>query len=161
MEEVGGKDISFGELNFRQYVAGELEIILEGDIPQSEKVGRLRLMKKLAYLLGGYEWRQVREVYGYVNTRIQRGMLDWRDNMGEEIQWALQRKLSGKSEQRRRAGPSDKVFYCQAYQRGTCTKTSPHEDVIGGRKVTVHHLCARCLQRDKTRAEHSEMNCTA
>ena len=89
----GGEETRFSELTFRQFVAGELEIILESKPSQAEQLGRLNLMKKMAYLVGGYEWKQVREVYGYVVTRIERGLLRWSDNMGEEIQWALQRRV--------------------------------------------------------------------
>ena len=170
VEDIGGREIRFNDLTFRQYVAGELEIITESSISEIEREARLRLMKKMAYLLGGYDWRQIREIYGYIATRIERGLLKWGSQMGEEIQWALQRKAGAaqtegkkmnKSVQNRISGGPERLWYCPSYQRGNCNKASGHEETVNGRKVTVQHICARCYTRDKKREEHPESQCTA
>ena len=170
VEDIGGREIRFNDLTFRQYIAGELEIITEASIGADEREARLRLMKKMAYLLGGYEWRQIREIYGYIATRIERGLLSWESRMGEEIQWALQKKVGAtqnegkkisKNIQSRIPGGVERIWYCPSYQRANCNKASGHEETVNGRKVNVQHICARCYTRDKKREEHPESQCTA
>ena len=47
--EFVNKQIKFDDLDFKQFVAGELEIMGEEDLSQTEKAGRLNLLKKIVY----------------------------------------------------------------------------------------------------------------
>lgn len=165
MEELGGRQLTFQDLNFRQFVAGELEIIMEGNIDRVEKRSRCELLRLLCYLHGIHDWRTVKGVYAYVVAKIEKGRLNWGDSITGEIQWALARRGSnvGSSAQgKKKSQPSaERAWFCQAYQKGACDKSGPHEASVNGRMVTVQHICARCLQRDKSRAEHPEKDCNA
>ena len=166
MEELGGKNITFQELNFRQFVAGELEIVMEGNISRTEKRSRCELLRLMCYLHGIHDWRTVKGVYAYILAKIEKGRLHWGDNIASEVQWALARRgtnttTTGQTKKKGGAMGADKTWFCQAYQRGLCSKTGAHEATVNGKAVTVQHVCARCLQRDKTKAEHPEKDCTA
>ena len=52
-EGVNGHQPSFSELDFRLFIAGELEIVTSVKTSEAEKIGRLHLLKQLAYLCGG------------------------------------------------------------------------------------------------------------
>ena len=43
-----------------------------------------------------------------------------------------------------------------SYQRGSCTKKSPHSAVIGNERKMVRHICATCYLKDKIASEHPE-----
>jgi len=68
--EFGRSKVSFDELVFRQFVAGELEIITGGKICSREKSGRLQLLKN-GLLLGNNDWGIVHNVYGSVVHRVE------------------------------------------------------------------------------------------
>ena len=168
MEEFGGKHITFQELNFRQFVAGELKIIIEGNISATEKRSRCELLRLMCYLYGIHDWKTVKGVYAYILAKIEKGRLHWGDSIASEVQWALARRgtnipnsSTGQTKKKGSTAGVDKTWFCQAYQRGLCSKPGSHEATVNGKTVTVQHVCARCLQRDKTKAEHPEKDCTA
>ena len=45
------------------FVAGELEIVLSRRISASEKLGRLKLLKKIMYFSNIYEWHALLKFY--------------------------------------------------------------------------------------------------
>ena len=52
--EFVSKEVKFKELSFNLFVAGELEIISSGLIPDSEAKSRLEILKKDCVLQGGW-----------------------------------------------------------------------------------------------------------
>ena len=167
---------AFSDLDFRRLVSGEMEIILEFRLSQTELEGRLRLLRTLSVLLGSYPWTAVRSVYAAVLRRIELGRMTWSSDIGETMSFTLltyaaknpvgdsrperqDRTNSGK----RNVGPSHKsstgearVWYCPEYQRGTCAHNEPHQKEMYGKPVTVHHVCAKCLLRDRREAKHPD-----
>ena len=169
MEELGGKELTFQEINFRQLVTGELEIIIEGNISDTERESRQELLRLLGYLYGVHEWRVVKGVYAYIISKIEKGRLQWGDSLVGEVQWALARRggatQPNTSAKKRgtaaNSGNSDRVWFCQGYQKGLCPLSSGHEAVVNGRTVVVQHVCAKCLQKDRKKVEHPEKDCVA
>jgi hypothetical protein len=49
--------MSFEDLEFNLFVAGELEIISGKKISDKEKKGRIKLLKKISYFYELYEWK--------------------------------------------------------------------------------------------------------
>ena len=47
--EFVNKQVKYDELDFKLFVAGELEIISDPELSSSERLGRLTLLKKLVY----------------------------------------------------------------------------------------------------------------
>ena len=62
------------------FVAGELEIILSKQIPVSEKLGRLRFLKKIMYVSTIYEWKALLKFYAACVRRIEIGLNTWSDS---------------------------------------------------------------------------------
>ena len=48
------------------------------------------------------------------------------------------------------------TMFCKAYQAGKCTKQSPHNVNLGGKKFVVSHICATCWIVEKLKREHPE-----
>ena len=51
---------SFSELDFRLFVAAELEIVTSAKTSEAEKTGRVHLLKQLAYLCGRYSFESLK-----------------------------------------------------------------------------------------------------
>ena len=43
-----------------------------------------------------------------------------------------------------------------SFQRGSCSKKSPHSAVIGNERKMVRHICVTCYLKDKMASEHPE-----
>jgi len=117
-----GVGMSFGQLDFRLLVAGEVEIILESNIDETEKEGRLCLLRSLAFLLGTYPWATVQSVYATVLRKIELGKLNWKSDMTNVIQVVLfsagstktqeVRGEKGGTSQKKRSNTGIRVWYC-------------------------------------------------
>ena len=75
--EFVNKNLTFHELDFRLLTAGEIEIILGSNISDSERLGRLKLLRQVAYHAGSYEWASVRNLYAAIVRKIELGLLSW------------------------------------------------------------------------------------
>ena len=54
--EYAGSKINFDELEFNLFVARELEMLSSAKLCEVERVGRTKLLKKIAYYTELYEW---------------------------------------------------------------------------------------------------------
>ena len=50
--EFVNKEVKFEDLDYRLFIAGELEVISESSISSSERQGRINLLKKIVYYTG-------------------------------------------------------------------------------------------------------------
>ena len=164
------KNVAFHELDFKSFVAGELEIITSPHVEEVEREGRLHLLKEIVYLSRGYSWDVLRNVYASILSKVEVRMLSWAQWSSQflhQIQWALIRQQmdakSEKSQSRTKAstkvpkqGESDDNFFCKDFNRDTCSKGESHSGMYKGRKVTMKHFCARCWIVDRVRRSHSE-----
>jgi len=173
---------TFAQLDFRLFVAGELEIILEAELPQLERRGRLILLRKMCYLFGTYDWNVVLNVYGTVLRKIEKGKATWCSDFDSTIYMIL---MTGGNKSRTTPlsnGPKtgsyskkgvttgslvagkksyhdqDKTWYCPDFQHNNCSQVSPHQAIRYGKSITVHHVCAKCLMRDKRELAHADTN---
>lgn len=161
------KQVKYDELDFRLFIAGELEIISEDKLPKDEKVGRLNLLKKIVYYSSTYDFKGLREFYAAWLREIEMGRKSWRDN-SNEIESAilskyvrpqknynkgdLKRDKSGKSN----AGEDEKVWFCSMYQKNKCSNSTDHLVVVKGKMRMAMHICASCWLKDKKKMQHPE-----
>ena len=71
--EYVNKDTKYQDLDFRLFVAGELEIITTSKIKQSEKTARLSFLKKIVYYSGIYQWKALLDFYAAFVRQIETG----------------------------------------------------------------------------------------
>ena len=166
-DEMCLRHLSFEELDFRLFIAGELEIVTSLGITQLEKQGRLELMKQLAYFNGSYPWATLRNVYVSIVRKIELGTRTWGSNFTPEFQLILTKLGIGSSKGKPKTEgkktdnktDSDRIWFCHEYQKGTCTQGDQHSALIRGRTVSVKHICAKCWIKRRTIALHPECKC--
>lgn len=65
------------QLNIFHFTAGELEIIRNGDISESEKDGRLALLNTKCYCRTSFEWSVLLHFYAAWRKMIAKGEQSW------------------------------------------------------------------------------------
>lgn len=170
------KSITFHDLEFDLFVAGELERITSWGISQVEKEGRLYLLKLLAYIHANSGWETVQSIYAAILQKIEKRILAWdqaRTHFQSNVQWMVtQQCLEAKGKPRKGAANTGKnksgykkpagvfasqdLWWCRAYNRGTCSEVSPHQGTVNNRSVQVQHFCPRCYLRDREIRAHRE-----
>ena len=78
--EYVNKQLKFDDLDFKQFIAGEIEIIGERDLSKSERKGRLDMLKKIVYYSSIYEFRGLKAFYAAWVRDIERGIKKWSDD---------------------------------------------------------------------------------
>jgi hypothetical protein len=81
--EYAGSKVSFEDLEFNLFVAGELEIISSRNIDKVEKNGRIKLLKKIAYYFELYEWNGVKKMYPHIIRQIDNGIATGKHDFSE------------------------------------------------------------------------------
>ena len=51
----------FDDLEFNLFVAGELEMLSSSKISEVERIGRTKLLKRIAYFTELYEWKGLKK----------------------------------------------------------------------------------------------------
>ena len=157
------KKCTFDNIDFELFVAGETQIIV--NMKESvNKEGRLRLFSRLAHwLCRCRDWVLVRGLYKAIIESVEIGEAEWMDSFEHyENMITLQQTV----EHRREYEPRDRkpeVYWCKAYQWGSCTEKTPHMAQIKQDEppLPVLHICTLCLQRENHREEHPEVECPA
>ena len=162
------KQVKYDELDFKLFVAGELEIISEDSISSTERQGRLKLLKKIVYYYATYEFKGLKAFYAAWLREIELGKKTWADD-SQQMENAILSKyvLKGSSSKAqafknsgRTAGgkqtDEDRTWFCSSYQRNKCVKKSNHLDTVNGRMRLQSHICATCWLKDKVKLEHPE-----
>ena len=161
------KQVKYDELDFKLFIAGELEIISEDGISSVERQGRLKLLKKIVYYYATYEFKGLKAFYAAWLREIELGKKTWADD-SQHIESAILSKYimkgsNSKSQSQQSGGKAagkqsdeDRTWFCSLYQRNKCTKKSNHLDTIKGRMRLQAHICATCWLKDKVKLEHPE-----
>ena len=161
------KQVKFDDLDFKLFVAGELEIISEDSLSSKEKQGRLQLLKKIVYYYSTYEFKGLKAFYAAWLRGIKLGKKSWDDD-SQQIENAILTKylLKGPTSKLRlgKSGSKsggkqvdeDRTWFCSAYQRNKCMKKSNHLETINGSLRLQSHICASCWLKDKAKLEHPE-----
>jgi hypothetical protein len=78
--DFASRNVTFENLEFNLFIAGELEIIMSSITGKSEKEGRLDLLKKLMYLNSSYDYAAIKAVYAAILREIELGHCNWSDD---------------------------------------------------------------------------------
>lgn len=154
------KDIDYKDLSMTQFVAGYCSILShllnssDSGVP-SEVTYRLQHLKSLMCFAHSYPWDCILDIHHEVLIEVERGSRKWGDNFSdiESLNLLLQRKSKSDSKPKQ---DKKKYWFCANYQKGSCSKKSPHSAVIGNERKMVRHMCATCYLTDKTVSEHPE-----
>ena len=156
----------FKDLDFRLFVAGELEIISRVGIRSTERKGRLRLLKEICYHQNSYEWEALRDCYASVVKNIELGISDWSEDLFKDCYMMLapfvrkpfQKKGKFKNDfsSTKSDGKMEKVWFCKDYNRNRCSHSESHKHLFQGRSIFAHHICAVCWLKDKVKLQHPE-----
>ncbi len=160
--------IEFNSLDFRQLTAGELEIALGNvkRISKTEREGRLALLLKLAYYYNGYNIKALLALYASWLRKIEIGEKTWSDDTGPHETHFLHRIHGGSGKSRENSekaknGESSlnegtKAWFCAAFNRGQCTKATPHTAFVVGKERQVSHFCSACFREDNSQPHHAD-----
>ena len=163
-----GAPISYHNLNYEQFVAGEMCTIMNTDCP-SERRGRVTLLQKITNwkLMINASWIQIRNTYAHVLRKIENEEIDWTADF-DKFEKHIFEKVSiraiektDKSERpsyKRSIAVQNRDWFCKQFQKSEgCPKESPHIGKVGTQNKTVQHFCAACWLKDRsTKKWHSE-----
>ncbi len=159
-EEYPGKGLTFMQLDFNLFIAGELEIITNEHISSIERQARLHLLKWLTYLHKTSDWDLVRDIYVAILNKIETGQLSWSQyhtKFQQEIQWLVtKRSLNNASKPKKAGGSKTKcqTWCCRYYNNGTCNESTDHSGEMNGSDIIWKHICLDCFQNDKVQKKH-------
>ena len=161
--EFVNKQVKFDQLDFKLFLAGEISIISSDDLSESERQGRLSLLKKIIYYSGTYEFKGLKALYAAWLREIELGKKSWSDDP-QQIEGAILSKYllrgkgysSFKENSSKSDAAEDRTWFCSEYQRNKCKHKSSHLRVHNGKRKLANHICATCWLKDKKKLEHPE-----
>ena len=114
---------TFDELNLQLFVAGELEIVLNGGISPDEVLARLRLLKNAAYKADYIDFGTIRDTHCAILRKIENGYATWASDFSPVERQIIESrdrrdrkskldKDVGKGEKR-----SEKKWYCRFFNK--------------------------------------------
>lgn len=171
-----GDDIEYKQLTFGLFVAGELEIILGGNLNRTDATRRMQLLKTTAYRTQYTQWSKLLHLHAAILRKIETGLATWESDFDKiermvlenpgRVDWSSRLGLksgdkkssSGQTKSISSRGGNDKkmTWWCRDYQIGTCNQSAPHTKNIRGREVTVRHICAKCFQKEGVERNHPD-----
>ena len=141
-------NVEFNNLDMKQFIAGELEIITSKNISDSERQGRLRLLKKIVYYTNVYTWKGLLAFYAAWLRKIELGQKKWSDDSASIEVPILTPYIATKSKHvvgfksQNLGAQKEDVWFCTLYNRNRCTnKSSSHSALIQGQTRQVQHIC--------------------
>ena len=137
------------------------------------------MLKNIFYMASYYSLRGILQLYAIIINQIEMGIQGWELDFSEEralvlLPYALTSRRDRPAQRQgpqptSRAGsnpgrPMDtahsRVWFCQAYQRGECSRPDPHWTFVPDRgPVMVQHFCVKCYLTQKKKLPHPEKSC--
>jgi hypothetical protein len=159
------KAVTFEDLDFSMFLAEETEIIRSQVKSEEEMLGRLAILKMMAYYKNTYEWKALLDLYAAWLRQIELGQRKWCDDTTqlEHVLLAGCRRVDNKFKEKEKSvkksqfsrdskSGDDSVWFCSSFQRNKCT----HMSVIKGKMRHMLHICASCCQKDQQKLPHAE-----
>lgn len=72
--------MSFENLEFNLFIAGELEIVMSSNTSNAEKRRSFEFTQKLMYLNSAYDYTAIKAVYAAILREIELGHSTWSDD---------------------------------------------------------------------------------
>lgn len=162
--EYVNKQVTFDELDYRMFIAGELEVISEADISKIERNGRISLLKKIVYYSSTYDFKGLKAFYAAWLREIELGKKSWSDDpvqietaiLTKHIRPTKSSQPASKKDSGKPSSDKEKVWFCSLYQRNKCSHKTGHISVFKGEARLCQHICATCWLKDKTKLSHPE-----
>ena len=153
--EFVSQNIQFKDISFKMFVAGELEI-LTSKISRTEFKGRIKLLKKIAYLANMYDWKRLLQFYAAWVRRVEMGLNSWRDD-SSIIENAMLTNKSFGLKQGREGAKSEQILWCPDFNNNKCSvQSGSHHRNLQGQSRLVHHICRTCWQNDRKQLQHPQ-----
>jgi hypothetical protein len=165
------KAVTFENLTFSMFVAGESEILSSLSKTDEEMSGRLSMLRQIAYYKDTYSWQSLLDLYAAWLRQIELCQRKWLDDT-TQLEHVI---LAGRKQSEQQVTKHDKhdkpvksrftresksgddsVWFCSGYQRNKCSFKKSHMLVIKGQMRSVEHICATCWQKDSTKLGHPE-----
>lgn len=157
--EFVSESVTFMSLDIKMFVAGDLEIILSLKTSAAERLGRLKLLKKMMYFENIYEWKALLKFYAAWVRRIKIGLSNWPGDTSE-IETPMLARFPLRSKSFRKENyvkEQDQIWWCSDFNRQQCSfTTSSHQKNVKGHMRQVRHICGACYRADKLKLEHPE-----
>ena len=185
LDPVHVKDRSFNNLPFHFLVAGELELILDQKLINSqEREARLHFLRIMSYHKQYLDIEDIRAQYVATLQVIEKGDATWTEykRLADQLHTNLTFRATVKSREREnetvarleklvdnkdskkgtKGEPvSTKTIYCSEYNKGSCAFDTHHEGVFNKRTVKKWHVCRKCLlSAGHPKKFHPESECT-
>ena len=154
-----GTSIQFHSLTYEQFMAGELNTIMN-IVSSEEHRGRVALLQKISNwkLLANVSWPQIRNTYAHVLRKIENRELGWNTDFNHfkrHIYEKLAMSKLDKIDKNKFRSSTD--WFCKQYQKlEGCSRESPHPVKFGNQTKQAYHFCATCWNKDKVKKLHSE-----
>ena len=153
-------EVTFNQLTYDQFLAGEFSTINRTD-SHREKEGRIRLLERITHwkLRQGVAWSQLRSTYVVILRDIENRIISWSADFNQYYHHVIERPILMSSNTRIGKDKDQKpiIRFCKNYQIvDGCAKESPHVARIDNHDKIVHHVCARCWLKERTKRAHPE-----
>ena len=163
------KDRIFDTLSASLLVAGELELALQKNITEDERLGRISIAKTVCYHQKYLPDDDLRVGYDTILKRLEQGEEQWSAKLGEDLHvfydyranvLLREKTTSDKSKQKTVSSENDKkeeegdetkeggrIIYCMEYNLGKCAFDKSHKGKFRGKTgITKWHVCKACLK---------------
>lgn len=159
--EYVAKEVKFHDLSLPLLIAGELEIIGSGLIPDSEVSARIKFLKMLVYYAHDkVSFFALRDWYAAFLRAIELGRATWGDDplvYGEPILRKARMVSYNRSGQAPAVSPLEgETYFCLDYQFSKCSLSTPHHAHVKGADRSVFHICAKCWRKERVRRFHPD-----
>ena len=170
----GKAKTKYRQLDMRNLVAGDLNIVCDCRVSVREREARLRLLGDVNFYSAHYQWPALLKLHAAVLLEVDKGHMEWGDDYSRLEQQMLMPfpLVKSKTERRSEKGPStgvkatngggkneDRVLYCAEYQNEACYIHNDHGGQFFGQSALCQPICAVCWKRSKVRAHH-QASCT-
>ena len=135
-----GENINYGKLSFGLFVAGEIEIIMGGNMNDNDAHRRLQILKTTAYRAQYVDWLQLLHLHAAVMRKIESGLATWNTNFEQVERMVL--------ENQEKVDWSARLGQYICGQQGGWQK---HYLVVQG--LPVRHLSTICTTQQKHQKE--------
>jgi hypothetical protein len=181
-----GKSVAYDDLDFSLLVAGEVSIVLDSTTSPTERIGRLNLLKHLAYYNRKRDWQEITNLHASFLAQVESNKREWSDTDLSELKSTvfLSGNNCGDSKSRVSTGqntgykfkkgpgpvkkarfansgtaysPRSDRSFCSDFNQGQCPHDKAHEGILGdGHYHMLEHICATCLLDYNEVQRHAE-----
>ena len=155
--------VSFKELSFEQFIAGEVRTISKcKDL--IEQKGRLNLLERLSYLKHkGHSWQSLRSLFAGIVNSIERHDDTWASDWRHIEEVVLDSGPSNKNTGEGGVKDEKKMtYFCRNFNSPQgCDQIAPHDALIGKKKRKVKHICSKCFIKEGEIKNHSQNDCNS